>query len=98
MKILPTIITDEFLSQLKKYVFLFNTVWVLLVLIFVKSYDMRFAAVNCLFELLFFYWLGVYIDWPYNNEKEKNKNFVFWLFIWHILFAFEILWVYLRQY
>lgn len=64
-------ISDKKLSSIKQYVFLFNAVWVLLVLIFVKSYDMRFAAVNCLFELLFFYWLGVYIDFPYNNKKIK---------------------------
>lgn len=98
MKILPIIITDKYLSQLKKYVFLGNAVWVLLVLIFVQSSDMRFAAVNCLFELFFFYLIGVHIDLSYNNEKEKNRNFVFWLFILHIMFAFEILWVYLRQY
>lgn len=91
------IITDKTLSLLKRYVFLFNTVWVLLVLIFVKSSDMRWTTVGLLFELLFFYWLGVYIDFPYNNEKEKNKNFVFWLFILHIMFAFEMLWVYLKQ-
>lgn len=78
-------ITNNSLSSIKRYVFLANTAWVVLVLFFVKSPSIRWSAIDWITFLIMFN-----ILMP-TDTCANRKYFIIALVLLHIALLIELL-------